>query len=103
METKKTYNKIIKNTAPGQDNITNEVIKHLPDSYLLVLLHFYNFSYNQGKLPDQLKLSTIIPIHKKDKNKHDVKSYRPISLTANLGKIMERLITNRLSWYLKKK
>ena len=36
--------KSLKNTAPGQDNITNEIIKHLPESYLMVLLDFYNFS-----------------------------------------------------------
>ena len=92
----------LKNTAPGQDNITNVIIKHLPESYLMVLLEFYNFSWNQGILPDQWKLSTIIPIHKKDKDEHDTKSYRPISLTSNLGKIMEKLVTNRLSWYLEK-
>ena len=94
--------KSLKNTAPGQDNITNEIIEHLPESYLMVLLDFYNFSWNQGKLPDDRKLSTIIPIHKKNKDKHDAKSYRPISLTTNLGKIIERLVTNRLSWYLEK-
>ena len=94
--------KSLKNTASGQDNITNEIIKHLPDSYLIVLLDFYNFSWNQGTLPDQWKLSTIIPVHKKDKDKHDAKSYRPISLTSSLGKIMERLVTIRLSWYLEK-
>ena len=94
--------KSLKNTASGQDNITNEIIKHLPDSYLIVLLDFYNFSWNQGTLPDQWKLSTFIPVHKKDKDKHDAKSYRPISLTSSLGKIMERLVTIRLSWYLEK-
>ena len=66
--------KSLKNTAPGHDNITKEIIKHLSVSSLMVLLDFYNFSWNQGKLPDDWKLS-IIPIHKKDKNKHDAKSY----------------------------
>ena len=94
--------KSLKNTAPGHDNITNEIIRHLSESSLIVLLDFYNYSWDQGKLPDDWKLSTIIPIHKKDKDKHDAKSYRPISLTTNLGKIMERLVTKRLSWYLEK-
>ena len=58
----------------------------------MVLLEFYNFSWNRGILPDQWKLSTIIPIHKKDKDEHDTKSYWPISLTSNLGKIMEKLV-----------
>ena len=94
--------KSLKNTAPGHDNISNEIIKHLSRSSLMVLLNFYNFSWNQGILPDQWKLSTIIPVYKKDKDIHDSKSYRPISLTSSLGKIMERLVTNRLYWYLEK-
>ena len=57
--------KSLKNTAHGQDNITNEIIKHLSESFLMFLLDFNNFSRNQGTLPDQCKLSTIIPIHKK--------------------------------------
>ena len=94
--------KSLKNTAPGQDNITNEIIKHLSKSSLMVLLDFYNFSWKHGMVPDQWKLSTVIPIYKKGKDKHDTKSYRPISLTSNLGKIMERLVTKRLYWYLEK-
>ena len=94
--------KSLKNSAPGHDNITNEIIKHLSESSLMNLLHFYNFSWNEGVLPDQWKLSTITPIYKNGKDKHDTKSYRPISLTSNLGKIMEKLVTYRLSWYLEK-
>ena len=56
--------KSLKNTAPGHDNITNEIIKHLSVSSLMVLLDFYDFSWNQGKLPDDWKLCTIIPIDK---------------------------------------
>ena len=37
----------------GQDNIANEIIKHLSKPYLMVLLDFYNFSWNQGVLPNQ--------------------------------------------------
>jgi len=32
-----------------------------------------------------------------------VSSYRPIALTSTLGKLMERLIVIRLSWWLEKK
>ena len=92
----------LKNTAPGQDNITNEIIKHFSKSFLQILLDFYNNSWKQGKLPDQWKLSTVIPIYKIGKNKNDSKSYRPISLTSNLGKVMEKLVTKRLYWYLEK-
>ena len=48
------------------------------------------------------RLSTLIPVHKKDKDKHDAKSYRPIALASSLGKIVERLVTKRVSCYLEK-
>ena len=94
--------KSLKNTAPGQDNISNEIMKHFSESSLMVLLDFYNFSWKHGVVPDHWKLATVMPIYKKDKVKHDPKSYRPISFTSNAGKIMERLVTNRLYWYLEK-
>ena len=48
----------------------------------MVLLDFYNFSWNQGIFPDQWKLSTVIPVYKKDKDKNIISNHR--------------LVTNRL-------
>ena len=91
-----------KNSAPGKDNVTYEILKHFSMNSLQHVLTFYNYIWCHGQIPDQWKLSTVIPILKQGKNKHDTLSYRPISLTSNLGKIMERLITNRLDWYIEK-
>ena len=43
-----------------------------------------------------------MPIHKADKDLTSPSSYRPISLTSTIGKLMERLVTNRLNWFLEK-
>ena len=45
----------------------------------------------------------MIPIHKKDKDKSKAESYRPISLTNGVGKMMERIINTRLMWHLEDK
>ena len=42
----------------------------------------------------------MIPIHKKGKDKLKTSSYRPISLTSCVGKVMERMINTRLMWHL---
>ena len=42
----------------------------------------------------------MLPIHKKGKNKNDAKSYRPISLTSCIGKVLESMINKRLVWHL---
>lgn len=89
-----------KNTSPGEDGIKYIVYKQLPDSCLLVILQLFNLSWQEGILPSSWKSSIIIPIPKQDKNPKLVQSYRPISLTSTLCKLMERIIAVRLNWHL---
>ena len=42
----------------------------------------------------------MIPIHKKGKSKTEATSYRPISLTSCVVKLLERIINARLKWFL---
>jgi len=42
----------------------------------------------------------MIPVLKKGKNKGKAASYRPISLTSCVCKTMERIVNQRLQWYL---
>ena len=44
----------------------------------------------------------MLPFPKGGKDPHDSNSYRPIALTSTLCKVMERLVANRLVWYLEK-
>lgn len=90
------------NTSPGDDNINYEIIKHLPRKAVKILLKFYNRLWQDGVLPSDFKHAIIIPIHKPDKDPTNPSSYRPISLTSTIGKLMERLVTNRLNWFLEK-
>ena len=45
---------------------------------------------------------SLLPIAMTGTDPQRANSYRPIALTSTLCKIMERLIANRLSWYLEK-
>src|ERR1700733_679094 len=90
------------NKSPGDDKIPYELLKHLHKNALKVLLHFYNDIYINGKMPKDWQHAIIIPILKPNKNASLPESYRPISLTSTLCKIMEKLVGNRLQWYLEK-
>ena len=58
--------------------------------------------WKTGKLPHDWTHSIVLPIPKAGKDPHQPTSYRPIALTSTLCKIMERLVANRLVWYLEK-
>ena len=90
-------------SAPGQDNITYELLKHLPKNAESQLLNFYNKLWKEEKIVPTWKESIILPFHKPGMDRSLPSSYRPISLTDTLCKINERLITTRLIYYLESK
>ena len=82
-----------KQGAPGEDCISYEIMKHVPQPYLSSLAQLYTKSLMSGTLPDCWKKATIVPIPKKDKG-----SYRPISLLPIQSKIMEKIMLQRIRW-----
>ena len=52
-----------------------------------------------GKLPDSLKLSNIVPVHKK-KDPIDKCSYRPVSVLLLLSKVFEKIMYDQLYIYM---
>ena len=51
-------------------------------------------------VPEVWKAAHLVPILKKGKDMTNPSSYRPISLLSCVGKLMERVITRRLTWFL---
>ena len=96
----KCLRKLKPRKSPGPDNIHNEMLIHLGNQGKMILLYFFNLTWKSGKLPLSWKNAVIKPILKKGKPAEDTKSYRPISLTSCLGKICERMVNERLYWWL---
>lgn len=86
--------------SPGPDKITNDMISHLGSQAQKKLLQIFNSSWTNGKIPNEWRKAILIPIHKTGKPKNKAESYRPISLTSCLCKLMERMVNARLMWYL---
>ena len=82
--------------APGPDGVTNDMIKNFGLLTKRTLLKLFNESWKSGTVPAMWKKATIIPIHKKGKDKKNQNSYRPISLLSCLGKLQEKVINRRL-------
>ena len=87
-------------TASGPDTIHIQVLKHLPIQTLHILLDIINDIWIRGDFPTIWREAFIIPIPKPDKVLTNRKNYRPIALTSQLCKIMERMVNERLVYYL---
>ena len=85
--------------STGPNSIPQKLLKSVKKSIAIPLSNMFNLSFLQGSCPDFLKLSSVIPIHKKD-SKLIVENYRPISLLSNINKILEKLMFNRLYSFL---
>ena len=92
----------LSNSATGSDRIHNQMLKDLPSNGKTLVLTIINEIWEEGKYPSEWKVSKIIPLLKPNKDKQQIKSYRPIALTSCLGKLTERMINRRLVWRLDK-
>lgn len=89
-------------TAPGLDNLTVPLIKHLWTYQQEFILSLFNSCLNTGYFPKIWKIGKIILINKPGRPPDTVTAYRPICLNSLLGKVLERLLYGRLYFFLHK-
>ena len=89
-----------KDTAVGPDDIHYQLLKHLPESCLLVLQDIFNNIWLTGNFPPSWHDAIVVPIPKPGKDHTDPINYRPISLISCVCKTLERMVNNRLTWFL---
>ena len=71
------------------------MLKHTADSITPIITSLFNQSISTGTVPDQWKLSLVVPIHKQG-DKSNPSNYRPISLLPIVSKVLEQHIANKL-------
>lgn len=87
-------------TSAGEDDISLKLIKHCKEEIITPITSIINCSLNNGTFPQSLKVAKVYPKHKNGPTT-EVSNYRPISLTSNFSKIIERVVLNRLTEHLK--
>lgn len=92
----------LRSTSPGNDMLHNEMLKRLPLEYKLWMLRIINKSFQSSTILPEWKLAIILPILKPSKSPLEVTSYRPISLLSCFSKLIERFITNRITYIFEK-
>ena len=91
--------KIIRNLDPnkahGHDLISIRMVKICHNSVCKLLKLIFQSCLESSKFPSKWKKLNVVPIHKKGE-KQILKNYRPISLLAITGKILERLLYDKM-------
>ncbi|GBO00381.1 hypothetical protein AVEN_52679-1 [Araneus ventricosus] len=82
--------------APGPDGLTLGIIKELYFSNKDPFIDIMNVSLRNGNFPTSWKEEKVILIPKEGKDLQRVTSYRPICLLSTWGKILDKIITQRL-------
>ena len=60
----------------------------------------YQYSLYEGVFPRAWKHAIVLPLFKGRSNRSDAESYRPISLSSSLGKLLEKIVHLQLTYYL---
>ena len=82
------------------DQVHYQLLTHLPNSALSILLKVYKHVWESGCFPLSWREAVVIPIPKPSTDHSDPGNFIPIALTSCLCKTMERMINARLMWSL---
>lgn len=85
------------NKAPGYDKISYKVLKKITELDGNYLVKFYNACLRHLYFPKTLKKGQLILFQKPGKKLDGAKSLRPITLLPVIGKMLEKIIINRIN------
>ena len=100
-EVEAAIQKIKAGKSPGPDSFYSELFQNAGENLKKAVLYIFNISWLEGQLPSTWKSANVKFLCKQGKSDYySPSSYRPISLTSVLGKLMERIILARLEAYI---
>ena len=85
--------------APGPDQITTDILKILKDEVCIPIWMIFQRSLNSGDVPKQWRIAKVIALFKKGA-KGKPGNYRGVSLTCEVGKMMESILRDMITDHL---
>lgn len=82
--------------AAGPDDIPPPFLKAIGPNALAELLCIFNTSFLTAACPQTWRNAIIVPLLKAGKPASELASFRPVSLTSCIAKLLERMICERL-------
>ena len=99
-EVEKAIDQMSNGKAPGTDAIPAEVYKHTGPQLRNKLTQLFQTIWTQGAVPQDFKDASIVHLFKRKGNKQACDNHRGISLLCIAGKILARILLNRLTKHL---
>jgi len=93
---KKAIDQLSKGKAAGADSIPVEIYKEGGDEVIRRLLQLYVKIWEDGEVPQDFKDALIVHIYKRKGDRACCDNHRGISLLSIAGKVLGRVILNRL-------
>lgn len=94
-------NKLLKHIdvkkGAGSDGIHPLLISSCAEELTLPVTYIFRKSLSTGTFPSRWKKSLITPVPKSDR-RNEVSQYRPISKLCVLGKLLEKIVTDQVSF-----
>ena len=84
-------------SGAGPDEIKPLVIKKCSSAMVWPIWLLYQKSFDEGKIPEAMKLSRVVPVYKRKGSKTDVKNYRVVAIQPVTMKIHEMAVKSKLS------
>ena len=81
------------------DGISSKLLKAISYEIERPLAHIFSLSLSTGIFPEKLKSTRVIPIHKSG-DTTNCDNYRPISLVNAFSKILEKIVSTKLTNHL---
>lgn len=88
--------------APGPDGIPGGTWRMASKDLLDDMRDLYTTCLREGRFPPEWKKANLV-LPKAGKPRDEPSAYRPICLLDEAGKILERIIRDRLVWHLSRK
>ena len=85
----------------GIDGITSEILKIGSDVSVVPLTYIVNYSIVTGKYPSKWKIAKVIALYKKG-DKKTLKNFRPVSILAVAGMILEKVVALQIEEFFEK-
>ena len=99
-ETVKAIKLLSSGKAPGSDAIPAEIYKAGAPPVAEKLTELFHIMWRKEAIPQEFKDATIILLFKRKVNPQVCDNHRGISLLSIAGKILARVLLNRLNWHL---